>query len=78
MRATLSIPDEIISEVQKITGEKSRTKAIVIAMQEFIRQRKINELVAFRGKVLVEDLSEELEHLEMEEMKEDDKGWRIG
>lgn len=51
MRATLNIPDELLSETQKISGEKSKTKAIIIAMQEFIRQKKIKELIALKGKV---------------------------
>ena len=54
MRATLNIPDELISEVQKLSGEKSKTKAIVIAMQEFIRQKKIKELLALRGKIKID------------------------
>ena len=51
MRATLNIPDELLSETQKISGEKSKTKAIIIAMQEFIRQKKMKELIALKGKV---------------------------
>ena len=54
MRATLNIPDELLSEVQKTTGEKSKTKAIVKAMEEFIRQKKIKELIALRGKVKID------------------------
>jgi hypothetical protein len=72
MRATLNIPDKIISEVQKMTGEKSRTKAIVIAMEEFIRQRRIKELLNLQGKIQIEDFSEDLRNLELEEMKESD------
>ncbi len=45
MRATLNIPDDLFSEVQRITGEKSKTKAITIAMKKFIRQQKIKELL---------------------------------
>jgi len=75
MRATLNIPDDLLSEVQKITGEKSRTKAITIAMKEFVRQQKIKELLALRGKIEIEDVTEELEKLELEEMKENDKRW---
>jgi hypothetical protein len=37
MRATLNIPDEIIAEVQEITGEKTKTRAIVAGLKEFIR-----------------------------------------
>lgn len=40
MRATLNIPDDLIAEAQQATGEKSKTKAITIAIQEFIRQKK--------------------------------------
>lgn len=76
MRATLNIPDDILSEVQKISGEKSKTKAIVIAMKEFIREKKIRDLIALRGKIQIEDVTEELENLELEKMKKHDKRWR--
>ena len=54
MRATLNIPSELLSEVQKATGEKSKTKAIAIAMKEFVRQKKVKELLALRGKVRID------------------------
>jgi len=76
MRATLNIPDDLLSEVQRISGEKSKTKAIITAMEEFIRQKKIKELIALRGKIQIEDLTGELEKLEIEEMQENDKRWR--
>ena len=76
MRATLNIPDNLLSEVQKISGEKSKTKAIIIAMEEFIRQKKIKELISLRGKIQIEDVTKELDRLELEEIKEDDKRWR--
>lgn len=76
MRATLNIPDDILSEVQKISGEKSKTKAIVIAMKEFIREKKMRDLIALRGKIQIEDVTEELEKLELEKMNKHDKRWR--
>jgi Arc/MetJ family transcription regulator len=76
MRATLNIPDDLLAEVQKITGEKSKTKAITIAMREYIRQKRIKELLSLKGKIQIEDVTEELEKLELEEMEEDDKRWR--
>jgi hypothetical protein len=75
MRATLNIPDELLSEVQKATGEKSKTKAITIAMKEYLRQKKIKELIALRGKIKIEDVTEELENLEIKEMEENDGRW---
>ncbi len=76
MRATLNIPDDLIADVQKVTGEKSKTKAITIAMKEFIRQKKIKRLIALRGKIQIEDVTKELDKLELKEMKENDKRWR--
>jgi hypothetical protein len=76
MRATLNIPDDLLSEVQKISGEKSKTRAITIAMQEFVRQKKIRQLIALAGKIEIEDVTETLENLEIKEMEEDDKRWR--
>jgi Arc/MetJ family transcription regulator len=75
MRATLNIPDDLLSEVQKITGEKSKTKAITIAMKEYVRQKKIKKLLALRGKIKIEDVTEELENLEIKEMEENDRRW---
>ena len=54
MRATLNIPDDLIAEAQKATGEKSKTKAITTAIQEFIRQRKLKDLLALRGKIKID------------------------
>lgn len=76
MRATLNIPDDLLSEVQKITGEKSKTKAITTAMREFIRQKRIQELIELRGKIHIEDVTDELENLELNEMEENDRRWR--
>ena len=76
MRATLNIPDDLLSEVQKISGEKSKTKAITTAMKEYVRQKRIKELLALRGKIQIEDVTDELEKLELEEMEGNDKRWR--
>ena len=51
MRATLNIPDDLIAEVQKVTGEKSKTKAIMTAMQEFVREKKLRSILELRGKI---------------------------
>lgn len=73
MRATLNIPDDLLSDVQKITGEKSKTKAITVAMKEFIRQKKIKELIALRGKVQIDYDWQKEEEREMKAQKEREK-----
>ena len=73
MRATLNIPDDLISEVQKATGEKSKTKAITTAMKEFVRQKKIKQLIALRGKVQIDYDWEKEEELEIKAQQEREK-----
>jgi len=73
MRATLNIPDDLLSEVQKISGEKSKTKAITTAMEEFIKQKKIKELIALKGKVRIDYDWEKEEELEMKSQKKREK-----
>ena len=73
MRATLSIPDKLLSEVQKATGEKSKTKAITIAMKEFIRQKKIRELIALKGKIQIDYDWKKEEELEITAQKKREK-----
>ena len=54
MRATLNIPDELIREVQAISGEKSKTKAIITVMETYVKQKKMEQLLALRGKIRID------------------------
>ena len=73
MRVTLNIPDDLLAEVQKISGEKSKTKAIITAMEEFVRQNKINELIALKGKIQIDRDWKKEEELEMRAQKRREK-----
>ena len=53
MRATLNIPDELIDEVQRLSGQKTKTQAIVTVMEDFVRRKKLEELLALRGKISI-------------------------
>jgi hypothetical protein len=54
MRATLNIPDDLMREVQRLSGEKSKTTAIVTAMEAFVRQKKTEDLLALKGKIQID------------------------
>jgi hypothetical protein len=73
MRATLNIPDNLMIEVQKLSGEKSKTKAIVAAMEEFVREKKIKELLSLRGKIQIDYDWEKEEGLELKAQEEREK-----
>ena len=54
MRATLNIPDKLLDDVQALSGEKSKTRAIVTAMEDFVRRRRMDALISLRGKIAIE------------------------
>jgi hypothetical protein len=73
MRATLNIPDDLMSEVQKLSGQKSKTRAIVTAMEEFIREQKIRKLLSLRGKIQIDYDWEKEEERELKTQEEREK-----
>lgn len=70
MRATLNIPDELIAEVQQISGQKSKTKAIITVMEDYVRRQKMQTLLDLRGKVQIEYDWEKEEALELKAAEE--------
>jgi metal-responsive CopG/Arc/MetJ family transcriptional regulator len=65
MRATLNIPDDLVREVQALSGEKSKTRAIVAVMEEYVRSKKVEQLLALRGKLQIDYDWEKAENEEL-------------
>jgi hypothetical protein len=70
MRATLNIPDDLMEEVQKLSGNKSKTGAIVTVMEEYIRRQRMQALLDLRGKVSIDYDWEREEELELKAAEE--------
>ena len=51
MRTTLDLPIDLLNEAMKATHTKTKTKVIIIALEELIRKSKITEIKKFKGKV---------------------------
>ena len=51
MRTTLIIPDNLMQKVSHFSGETSKTKAVVAAMEAFVKLKSREELLALRGKI---------------------------
>ena len=50
MRTTLDIDPELLEEAEKLTCEKSPSKAVNKALREYIRQSRVQRLLASLGK----------------------------
>ena len=70
MRATLNIPDELIDEVQRLSGQKTKTQAIVTVMEDYVRRKKMGDLLALRGKISIEYDWEREEEAELKAAEE--------
>lgn len=67
MRTTLEIPEKVIRELLAVTAIKRKSEAVRVALEEFIRRRKLERLLELSGKIEIEDVTEELERAEMNE-----------
>ncbi|MBF8268103.1 MAG: Antitoxin of type system, VapB [Dehalococcoidia bacterium] len=64
MRTTVDIEEGLLEELVKLTGEKSKKKALNKALEEYIRRKRIQELRAALGTIDLVDNWYELRHME--------------
>jgi Arc/MetJ family transcription regulator len=70
MRTTINVDEKLLSEALKVTGERDRGRVVNQALDEMVRRRKIDRLLASRGKLDLKDNWEEWEEVELaEELK---------
>lgn len=51
MRTTLNLPDDLVKELVKVTGEKNKTLLIRTALADMLKRIKREKLIGFRGKI---------------------------
>ena len=61
MRSTLTLPEAKLAELVKLTGAKSKTQAVLIAIDDEIRERKLAKIRELAGKLEFYD-AENLRH----------------
>jgi len=66
MRTTLDIPEELLRDVAAILKTK-RNEAVRLALSDFVRRNRRKALLAMKGSLDIEDLSDDLERAELEE-----------
>jgi Arc/MetJ family transcription regulator len=71
MRTTIDLDEDLLKQVLDATGEKSKTKAVNKAMEEFIRAIRIKHLRSLRGKLDLDfDEIHKLREMEHDHWKE--------
>jgi Arc/MetJ family transcription regulator len=51
MRTTLDLPEDLLNEAMNVTRLKTKTRVIIVALEELVRKTKISELKGFKGTV---------------------------
>lgn len=62
MRTTVNLPDDLMAEAMKLSRERTQTATLVAALQEYIRARRVERLIARRGRLEFTDRWERGRH----------------
>jgi hypothetical protein len=70
MRATLNIPDSLVKDLVKETKARTKTQAITIAIEEYLRKGRLKKLLSLQGTLDLEDNWQKMEDLELQELRQ--------
>ena len=62
MKTTLNIPEDLIETAMSLSNHRTKTDTIIIALQEYIRQKKIEKILENEGQLQFEDSWEKIRH----------------
>jgi Arc/MetJ family transcription regulator len=65
MRTTIDVPERLLRAAADAAGTKTRNEAVRLALDEYVRRHRVRKLLALQGKVAVEDLTAEMEEVEL-------------
>jgi Arc/MetJ family transcription regulator len=54
MRTTMDLPEDLLEEAKSISGTRSKTAAVILALKDYIDRKKIDSLRKLRGSIAVE------------------------
>lgn len=61
-RATITLPNDLLSELMGMVNARSKTEAVIMAVKEEIRQKKLEKIRAMAGRMEFAATAEELRH----------------
>lgn len=64
MRATITIEQEALNKLLKETKAKSKASAVKIAINEYLKRKKIEKIKSMKGKLKFDLSADEIRHRE--------------
>jgi hypothetical protein len=63
-----------MKDLTRETGTTSRTKAVIMAIEHFLRERRLKKLLSLQGRLDLDNNWRQMESLELEELR---KPWVV-
>ena len=70
MRTTINVKDSLLDALMERTRVRSKTKAIELAIQEYLERKAIEELISLSGKIHVDLDWQKEEERELDEYRD--------
>ncbi len=64
MRTTLDVDPRLLEAVVSLTNEKNKGRAVTKALEEYVRRKRIEDLLSLRGKLDLDFDWYEFRHME--------------
>ena len=55
MKTTFNIPKELIEAAMSLSKHRTKTETVIVALNEFIRLKKIEKILEHEGKLQIEN-----------------------
>lgn len=55
MKTTLNLPDALVKKTMQLSKSATKTEAIITAMEEYVRRRKLEDIISMKGKLRFSD-----------------------
>jgi CRISPR/Cas system-associated protein Csx1 len=62
MKTTFNIPEELIKTAMELSKNRTKTETVIVALQEYIRIKKIAKILMNEGMLQFENLWEDARH----------------
>ena len=54
MRTTMDLPEDLVEEAKSLSGTRSKTAAVILALKGYVDRKKTDRLRKLRGSIAVE------------------------
>lgn len=55
MKTTLNIPEDLIKKAMSLAKHRTKTETVIVALQEYVRRKKVEKILEYRGKLQFEE-----------------------